>query len=371
MRLALRELCRRPGRFALAGVVLTLIGLLLMLLGGLLDGLISSSTGAYRAQSGTLIVYASESRNSLVRSRITPDIRDSIGHVRGVEEVGGLGSVQLGARPGDDPSTRHPFASVLFGYELAPRGLPATPPRAGTVVADAVLKARGVRLGDTLLLGPRRSPVEVIGFVTDTTYAGQATLWGSLSTWRTVAAANRPGIGGGESVQALIVVTPQADAPAVATAIDRATQRSTSTLTISDAVDRLPGVAQQRATFTQIIGVTVLIALVVVALFFALISVERTAQYGVLKAIGASGTTLFAGVVIQAVIVTLTAAAIAVVGSLVFAAAVPPGTIPFQATPTRLAGSAGLLLLAAVLGCAFSLRRVLRTDPAAAIGASS
>ena len=41
MRLALRELRRRPGRFATATVILTLIAVLLMFLGGLLDGLIA------------------------------------------------------------------------------------------------------------------------------------------------------------------------------------------------------------------------------------------------------------------------------------------------------------------------------------------
>ena len=39
MRLALRELRRRPGRFGVATVILTLIAILLMFLGGLLDGL--------------------------------------------------------------------------------------------------------------------------------------------------------------------------------------------------------------------------------------------------------------------------------------------------------------------------------------------
>ena len=52
------------------------------------------------------------------------------------------------------------------------------------------------------------------------------------------------------------------------------------------AIDAIPGVEQQRATFNQIIGVTVVIAVVVVALFFALLTVERTGLYGVLKAIG-------------------------------------------------------------------------------------
>lgn len=368
MRLALKELRRRPGRFVLATVVLTLISLLLMLLGGLLDGLIGSSTGAYRAQPGDLIVYSSGSQNSLVRSRITPEDRASVEQTSGVNAVGGLGSIQLGARGDDDPNSRTPFATILFGYELAPRGLPATPPRTGAVYADDALKAKGVAVGDTLLLGPQRSPVTVLGFVTDTQYSGQPSLWGSLATWRDVTAKNRPDQTGGDTVQALIVKTDGSNPSAVATAIDKATNGSTTTLTLNQATEELPGVAQQTATFNQIIGVTVLVALVVVALFFALITVERTAQYGILKAIGASGLTLFAGVVVQAVTVTLFAAAIGVTGALIFDAAIPPGSIPFQATPARLAGSVGLMLFASVSGCAFSLRRVLRIDPASAIG---
>jgi len=50
MKLALIELRRRPSRFATATVILTLIAVLLMFLGGLLDGLINSSVGAIRVQ---------------------------------------------------------------------------------------------------------------------------------------------------------------------------------------------------------------------------------------------------------------------------------------------------------------------------------
>ena len=45
VRIALREMRRRPGRFATATALLTLIAMLLMLLGGLLDGLINRATG--------------------------------------------------------------------------------------------------------------------------------------------------------------------------------------------------------------------------------------------------------------------------------------------------------------------------------------
>src|SRR5690606_11920166 len=126
-----------------------------------------------------------------------------------------------------------------------------------------------------------------------------------------------PDLASGDTVQALVLqVEPDADAGAVAAAADGATAGRTLTRTIDYAIESLPRASQQRSTFNQIIGVTVGVALVVVALFFALITVERTALYGLLKAIGGSGRTLFAGVVLQAVAVTLVAAAIGVAGSL-------------------------------------------------------
>jgi putative ABC transport system permease protein len=208
----------------------------------------------------------------------------------------------------------------------------------------------------------------VIGFLDDSRYSGQGTLWGSLDTWRTVLAANRPGERVGEGVvQALVVSDATPVAQATADAIDRATGGATSTLTIAQAIDALPGVSQQQSVFNQIIGVTVVIGLIVVALFFALITVERTALYGVLKAIGASSRTLFAGVLLQAFVVTIIASAVGVAAALALDAAIPPGSIPFLATPTRLLTSVAYLLVAALVGCAFSLRRVLKVDPASAI----
>jgi len=366
--LALREMRRRPGRFAIATVILTLIAILLMFLGGLLDGLVASSTGAFRSQQADLLVYSTSSRNSLERSRITPEVRQQVETVPGVARVGGLGSVQLGGRvPGRGPRDLVP--TVLFGYELASRGLPAMPPAMGTVYADDSLRASNVTIGTTIHLGPARSAVTVAGFVSDTRYSGQGTLWGSLDTWRQVLNANRPDARVGPGVvQALVVRSGPGGTTGLPARIGQATGGAATALTIAQAIDALPGVAQQRSVFNQIIGVTVVIAVVVVALFFALLTVERTALYGVLKAIGSSSRTLFAGVVLQAVIVALIASLIGIVASLVLDALIPPGTIPFVATPVRLAASAVILVVAAVIGCTFSLRRVLRIDPAAAIG---
>lgn len=132
----------------------------------------------------------------------------------------------------------------------------------------------------------------------------------------------------------------------------------------------MPGVSAQTSTFNQILGVTIGIGVVVVALFFALLTVERSGLYGVLKAVGARSGTIFSGVLLQAVVVALVASVVGVVATLVFGALIPAGSIPFRIGALRLLGGVAVLLVAAVIGCAFSLRRVLRVDPAAAIGGS-
>lgn len=365
MKLAWRELVRRPGRFGVAGAILTLLAILLMFLGGLLDGLLASNTGALRAQDADLIVYSANARDSITRSRIEPDVRTAVEAAAAAGSVGGLGSVQLGARL-PDRSSRDLVPVVLFGYELAPAGIPDRQPADGKVYADDSLRSEGVERGTVLELGPARTKVEVIGFLSDSQYSGQGTLWSNLATWRSVVAENRPDAALGDgAVQALVI-----RGGTSAAQIDRATEGRTRTLTIPEAIDALPGVSQQRATFNQIIGVTVLIAIVVVALFFALLTVERTPLYGVLKAIGAGSATLFGGVLLQALVVTLSASVLGAIAAVTLDAVIPAGAIPFVALPSRIISSIVFLLVAAVLGCAFSLRRVLRVDPAAAIGGS-
>jgi putative ABC transport system permease protein len=366
MNLALKELRRRPGRFATATVIITLIAILLMFLGSLLDGLIRSSTGAIRAQDADAIVYSSTAQASFARSRIDVDVRRQIEALDGVDEVGGIGIVLLGARvPGNGPRD---LANVaLFGYELEPDGVPAPPPD-GQVWADEVLQTDGVEEGMTILLGPARTPVEVIGFVSDTSFNGQGGLWASESTWRSTLAENRPDAQLAAGVWQALVVRGDAD---ISNQIDATTSGLTDSYTVDDAVNAIPGVEAQQGTFNQIIGVTIVVALVVIGLFFALLTVERLSLYGVLKALGAKSSTIFGGLMVQAVVVTVVASTVAAILVVLLDLVIPPGSIPIFVSAGSILSSAALLLLAAAVGCTFSLRRVLKVDPASAIGTTS
>ncbi len=366
MRLALRELRRQPGRFVVATALLTLVALLLIFLGGLLDGLIRQSTAAIEAQRGDALVFSSTAKVSFVRSRITADVRARVDAAPGVTATGGLGVAQLGGRV-DDPNRKTLASLAVFGYELAPKGVPEPPPP-GQGYADDMLRDDGVKVGSTIYVGPARQPLRVIGFVSGTPYAGQGTVWVAADTWRSLLEANRPGDRLGAGTFQALVVRGTGDRSALPAAIDAATGGATRTLGVDEAAFAQPGVKEQKGTFNQIIGVTVVIAIVVVALFFALLTVERVGLYGVLKAVGARSRTLFAGVVIQAVVVTAVASALASVLAIAASVTGATGSLPFTLLPGRLVLSVALLLVAAIVGCAFSLRRVLRVDPASAIG---
>lgn len=358
--LPLRELRRQPSRFVVATVVLSFLATLLLFLGGLLDGLYLGSTGAIRAQSADVIVFSNGARESFLRSRITTDVRAEVAAAPGVTEVGGLGFVLLGAQIPGEPE----IANVaVAGYEVPPKGV-GQPPADGEGIADDSLRDSGAGVGDVILVGPAETPITIVGFVDDTSYLQQSSVWVNLATWRAVQNANRPDAAVADDIVQALVVTGDGR---LTDSIDDATGGATTTLTVDDAVLALPGVKQQGQTFNQIIYSTLVVVLAVVGLFFSLLTLERVGLYGVLKAIGASTGRLFVGVVLQAIIVGTLSFLIGAALALVAAALLPSG-IPLTLTPGRFAFTFVGLLVAAVLGSVVSLRRVTRVDPASAIG---
>jgi putative ABC transport system permease protein len=364
MKLAWRELRRRPGKFAVAVLTLTVLAALLLFLAGLLDGLFLGSTGALRVQNADVFVYSDTSRDSFLRSTITAETRAEIEVVEGVEAVGGMSVTLLGAVvPGETD-----LADVaVIGYELQPIGIPP-PPGFGMAYADERLKGFGLDKQDTLLVGPARTPVTVIGFVTDSNFQLQGGLWVDSATWQQTQNQNRPDAptAQGESQVVLVQASPGQDPAVLGDRIDRSTQ-STSSLTKAEAENSLPGTAEQRSTFNAILATTYMVVVVIVALFFALLTLERTPLYGMLKAIGASSRQLFAGVVLQAIVIATVAFLIGA-GLVALLSAAAPATLPLQVRPNRVITSYLILAGCAVIGSLLSLRRVARIDPAEAIG---
>lgn len=366
--IALRELWREPGRFAPVVAGLTLLALLSVLFGALLDGLSLGATGALRTLDADLVVLSDEAQSQLDRSRVSSELADRIAGVDGVAAVGVLGHARLTARLPDGDVR----AVSLLAADQQPAGVPAD--LDGGAAVDAALAARGVAPGGTVTFDDVE--VAVTGSAADAGLGLGGTLWVDPAQWRDIVSEVRPDL-----VPPLqVVVEPElarvpeswpaltvraaagVDVERLARAVDGVTG-GTRTLTRDEMVTAVPGVERERRVFAGLIAVTVAAACAVVALFLSLVTIERLPLLAALRALGLRGRGIAAGLALQAVVVAVLALLCAAVLT-ALAVVLLPGTVPVLVVPGRVATIAAGLLAAVALGALGSLRRVLRADPA-------
>lgn len=371
MQLALSEIRRRRGRWISIVGAVGFIVFLVLVLAALADGLFIGNTGALRTSDTDAFVFSADGRRSLVRSELPVSDLPAVAATEGVADAGALGVLLATAG-----AVTELFDVAVMGHIPGHAGEPARlvdgrRPETGEPfvgLADVSLRAEGVGIGDGLVLTGSSRPVEVVGFVEDAQYLLAGTLWVPLETWDSLRSEVRPEtIGRGAVVQAFpVTIDTGADVAAVAAAIDR-TLGTTETVTTETAILSVPGVDQQRTTFTAIIVVSLVVVAIVTALFFALITLEKRGQFAILKAIGSSNPLLLRGVLIQALFAT-------VVGFLLgfglsrLVALMLPARVPVEFLPgTGMTAFVATVLMGAI-GAALSFRRIIRIDPASALG---
>ncbi|MFN8128389.1 MAG: ABC transporter permease [Candidatus Nanopelagicales bacterium] len=353
MMLALNEIRRGLGRFVSIIGALSLITFLVLTLSALADGLFFGATGAVRSTNASAYAFSSDAKGSLIRSTMTPAQVKQVQDAPGVTKASGVGVLLTAGRGSSEE-----YDLAIFGVDPAGAGVP-TNLSEGRLPADdseaAVDESLGVGIGDTLTVG--KESVEVVGITRDSSYQLQPTVWTTLQTWRAMRNDVRPEFTGVEDdVNAVAIEgSPQGEIPGV------------TVLSAQDTGLAIPGVEQQASTLNSIIYTTLAVAALVVALFFALIVLEKRELFAALKALGTPTRKLGAGVVLQAVIASAIGVVVGAIASRALGAVVPD-TVPTLFRTETLISIAIFVLVAGVVGAAFSLRRIARIDPATAIG---
>ena len=359
------ELTRSKGRFGAVVAALALIVFLVLVLGALADGLFYGATGAVRSSNATAYAFSDDAEGSLIRSRLDESDVAAFAAAPGVESAGPIGVLLTGGEgPGGDVDL------AVFGLEVGGPGTPTTlvegrlpeSGETGVAAVDSRLEDEGVAIGSQVSVGG--VSVEVVGFVSDAAYQLQPTVWTSVSDWRAMRDAVRPELRGQPtSINAVALVTEPGT-----TLADIAAAIPGTTVLTADAVGlAIPGVAQQKSTLNSIIYTTVAVATLVVALFFALLVLEKRELFAALKALGTSTGALGRAVFVQAIVATILGIVLGTIVARLFGLIIPP-TVPTLFRTDTLIQIALFTLAAGVIGAAFSLRRIARIDPATAIG---
>ena len=381
--LALKEIWRGRGRFILFSLVIALITVLVLFVAALAEGLGSGNREYLEKLNADLIVYQSNVDLSVGASRLGVDRLSEVRRVPGVQEVGPIGTASVSLLLDGD---RKPLNVALIGVEP---GMPGEPPalkgaglrsrRAKEAVIDRQTALRaGLKVGDTLTVKSIQDTKEqfynlrVVGISDNRQFSLQPSVIVPISTWDEL----RPqaAIGGVPDAEVVAnVIGVQVANPAEAAAVAQQIEKDVKDVVAVDRVtayEATPGYSAQQSTLDTQRYFALLIGVLVIGGFFQILTLQKVAQIGMLKAIGASNLTVGLASIIQIIVVTVIGVFMGAAATLLLSLSFPP-TIPIVFAPSAVWSAIVSLLLIGPIGGLISVRYSLKVEPLTALGLAS
>ena len=364
MFLALREIRHARLRFALIAAMIVLVSSLVFIISGLATGLSTGNTAAIYSMPVDRLAVSADSDRRLDRSTVSVSDSKGVMAVDGVTLAEPIGiSAANVKRDGHDEL----IGASLFG--ITPTGVMMPDITSGTaftastavnpVVIDETLTSDGVHLGDTITITPGDVQLTVVGITKGETYRLAPVIFMPLSLWQTLQP-QQAGLPTDPATAILVNGSSSAFAaiPQQVTDIEVATK--------SEVANQIPGESAQNSTLLMIQIFLVVIAAGIIAAFFYIITLQKTGELGVMKALGAHTGYLAQALIVQAVILTVIGVAIGI-GIAAVIAALVGNAVPYHISAPQMLEFGGVLLMVAILGTALSLTRIARIDPLDAI----
>jgi hemin transport system permease protein len=367
MRFALGEIRRAKLRFALLIGAVALLIFLILFQQTLAGSLLGQFTGALERQSASVLVYSADARRSVDGSRLAPQQAAAVARVESVAESGPIGEGTFGAvvAGGELVDT------TVFGYELGGPGAPTTlsfgrlPERDGEAVASAQDASRGYGIGEQVTFVPGDTVITVVGLADDAEFNVQPTLFVSFTTYEALVRAANPDARGVLpnliGVEPAAGVAPEAVAASIAAEVD-----GVEALDRDTAVASLPGVSSIQQSFAIILGLAFVVVILLIGFFFLIITVQKTASLTLLRAVGASGRFLLAGLLAQVLIVLGIALCVAIPMTVFAVKGASGGGFTATVEPSVIVTTSIVIVALGIVASFGAMRRVAKIDPAAA-----
>jgi putative ABC transport system permease protein len=417
MFLALREMRHAKARYALIMVIMLLVSFLVLFITGLAGGLAYATASAVENMPTRHFVLQENSDNRFSRSRLTEEQLKAVQAIVGESNATPLG-VQMSTitLEGGTAKTDVTFFAIDLKGPLAPRlveGEAMTNETEGLVIADRTLAKSGITPGSVIRDQATGLTLRVVGFTSEQSFSHTPVVFLNSSDWQrlkqpsgtnggaggvTPAAATVPAAGTDAGSTASSEAGSTAGAVANASSAAGATASSVATTTIAapfnvialqitkqqanelaqqvtgmeviskqDAISGIPGHSAEQGSLMMMIVFLFIITAFVLAVFFYVITVQKTSQFGVLKAIGTQTGYLVRSVVGQVMALSL-ASLTASLLLIALASYMLPDGMPFQLKASTIVLSSVLLVAVGLLGSFVSVLRVTKVDALEAIG---
>ncbi len=367
MFLSPREMVHSRLRTIMIVAIIALIAWLVFILSGLANGLSNDNGATLRRMDADAVVLQKDVRFYLHRSILPLSTGDEIRQIPGVDDVTPIGhlTATVLAANGSERIDVTILGVDPEGFVVADPvdGVPLSEAPEGGVLVDRSLADQGVSIGDTITVTPAGDELTVVGFVEGEKYNHLPVVFMTIPDWQALKFRTPAEAGGIENPVSGFIVR---GSDGIVGAIND-TVPGVEAGTRQDAIEALPGYSAEMGTVRMILVFLFLIASLVMAAFFYIITLQKTSQFGILKALGARTRTLAADLIGQVALLTVIGAALGALLANVVAQLMPAG-VPFFLDNTLVLAYSALLIVVAVLGALVSASRIARVDPLIAIG---
>lgn len=360
MFLAVREIKHSKLRYLLIGFIMTLITCLVFIISGLAGGLSADNGSSLQNMNADYLVLQSDVEKRLDRSVLSEKKLD------GIRDLG-IHAVPLGQKMtavlGVDTDRKMDatfFATQAEGF-LVPsvmegKGLDPEHPE-GVLVDEKLKQAEGLQIGDVLKDEVSGEKLKVVGFTKGQTFSHTPVIYITAEKWAKI---QPPGAS--KTYNAVAVQGKEDVVKKIESSVDEV-----KVATKEEVLKSVPSYQAEQTSLNLMITFLFVIAAFVLAVFFYVITLQKTQQFGVLKALGAKTGYLAANLIGQVLLISSISIAIGVGCTFGMNTLFPEG-IPFALDLGMILQYSVLLLLVAVLGSLLSLFRVAKVDAIEAIG---
>ncbi|MDO4411537.1 ABC transporter permease [Cutibacterium sp.] len=365
MFLAFREIRHQRGRFALIVAVIALIAYLAFFLASLATGLAYSYRSAIDDWEATSVALTEDSNESVTASRLSEDQVKVATADNDAEPLVVSGVVLKNADSSQSGRTK--VSAFAFGIErsgfLAPDkvGDGITEGRSiehpdSEIVVDETVAREGWQVGDKVQLNSNSHTWTIVGFTHNQTFQATPVIFVDEKAF----AENPP-------TDAPMAVNAVVSKPGwSSTQADDLSEAGLTTLSSDDFVKTLAGYEAQVLTFGLMIGALVIIASFALGIFVYVLTLQKRAALGILKARGVPTGYLVCSGAVQTLTLAIVGLAVGL-GLTLLTGVVMPDKVPFQFTWWLYGLVTAAFALFSVLGGLLSVKVISGIDPVEAI----
>ncbi len=350
MFLALKEMKREKLRYGLIISMVVLIAYLIFILTSLAIGLARQNTLTIDSWDVKSVVMNKDSNISLGQSMI---VKGQVGKLNSSQAMIGQAPIVAKSKNRDNESAQ--FFGInknQYIYKEMKITKGHKPSKANQIVVDDQFKNDGYKIGDKVTMNSDEDKYEIVGFMHDQKYSVAPVVYGNLNTWRDLKNVNSNIVGSA-------VVSKHSN--------PKFNDKYLKSYSKSTFVNKLPGYSAQNSTFGFMIGFLMVISLVVIAVFLYILTMQKLANYAVLRAQGIPSKVLVKATIAQSLIIVVGGLIIGAALTFATASALPVGVPMFFDIPILSAVTVGMILIS-IVAALIPVRTIVKVDPVTVIG---